>query len=243
MPALRPEYHPGPATGGGLGIDNSSRGLQELDRPGRRLVEADLAQPLGQIAAVSDAVLALDVIEHLDDDRAAAARLGALGSSASRRYPHCSPSSTPFRASAGATCRKPWARPSPIPAYCWIGSSSGDDGSCQPCSDNAPARARAPARHRRRSTAITSNCPPGPCPGSPDWRSCSNTVRPSAGYCGLVHHCSRWRAAPSPGQTLRLAWQHRPRDLFPQTGAVLAVTDRAGSALRGPGCPSPVRVR
>ena len=78
MPALRPEYHPGPATGGGLGIDNSRRGLQELDRPGRRLVEADLAQPLGQIAAVSDAVLALDVIEHLDDDRAAAARLGAI---------------------------------------------------------------------------------------------------------------------------------------------------------------------
>ena len=41
-------------------------------------MEADLAQPLGQIAAASDAVLALDVIEHLDDDRAAVARLGTL---------------------------------------------------------------------------------------------------------------------------------------------------------------------
>ena len=78
MPALRPEYHPGPATGGGLGVDNSRRALQQLDRPSRRLVEADLAQPLGQIAAASDAVLALDVIEHLDDDRAPVARLGTL---------------------------------------------------------------------------------------------------------------------------------------------------------------------
>ena len=61
-----------------LGMDISRRALQQLDRPGRRLVEADLAQPLGQIAAASDAVLALDVIEHLDDDRAAVARLGML---------------------------------------------------------------------------------------------------------------------------------------------------------------------
>ena len=59
-------------------MDISRRALQQLDRPGRRLVEADLAQPLGQIAAASDAVLALDVIEHIDDDRAAVARLGML---------------------------------------------------------------------------------------------------------------------------------------------------------------------
>jgi len=62
VPALRPEYHPGPATGGGLGMDISRRALQQLDRPSRRLVEADLAQPLGQIATASDAVLALDVM-------------------------------------------------------------------------------------------------------------------------------------------------------------------------------------
>jgi SAM-dependent methyltransferase len=61
-----------------LGMDISRRALQQLDRPNRRLVEADLAQPLGQVRAASDAVLALDVIEHLDDDRAAVARLGML---------------------------------------------------------------------------------------------------------------------------------------------------------------------
>ena len=61
-----------------LGMDISRRALQQLDRPSRRLVEADLAQPLGHITVASDAVLALDVIEHLDDDRAAVARLGML---------------------------------------------------------------------------------------------------------------------------------------------------------------------
>ncbi len=61
-----------------LGMDISRRALQQLDRPSRRLVQADLAQPLGQIRAESDAVLALDVIEHLDDDRAAIVRLGML---------------------------------------------------------------------------------------------------------------------------------------------------------------------
>jgi len=61
-----------------LGMDISRRTLERLDRPGRHLVEADLAQPLGRVAAPSDAVLALDVIEHLDDDRAAVARLGML---------------------------------------------------------------------------------------------------------------------------------------------------------------------
>jgi 2-polyprenyl-3-methyl-5-hydroxy-6-metoxy-1,4-benzoquinol methylase len=61
-----------------LGMDISRRALERLDRPNRRLVEADLAQPLGQVRFVNDAVLALDVIEHLDDDRAAVARLGML---------------------------------------------------------------------------------------------------------------------------------------------------------------------
>ena len=60
-----------------LGMDISRRTLESLDRPDRRLVEADLANPW-QIAAASDAVLALDVIEHLDDDRAAVARLEML---------------------------------------------------------------------------------------------------------------------------------------------------------------------
>jgi SAM-dependent methyltransferase len=61
-----------------IGMDISRRTLEQLDRPDRRLVEADLAQPLGFDHPLCDAALALDVIEHLDDDRAALSRLGKL---------------------------------------------------------------------------------------------------------------------------------------------------------------------
>ena len=94
-------------------MDISRRSLELLDRPGRQLVEADLAQPLEHVALTSDAVLALDVIEHLDDDRAVVARLATLVRPGGAvivsvpATPHCSPSSTPSRAIAGATCRKP----------------------------------------------------------------------------------------------------------------------------------------
>jgi 2-polyprenyl-3-methyl-5-hydroxy-6-metoxy-1,4-benzoquinol methylase len=60
------------------GLDVSRRALERLDRPGRMLVEADLSGPIEHGGMVYDAVLALDVIEHLDDDRAAVRRLGAL---------------------------------------------------------------------------------------------------------------------------------------------------------------------
>lgn len=63
------------------GLDLSRRALEQLDaeRPGRRLIQADLAQGLPPSVSDSfDAVLALDVIEHLDDDRAAVARLAQL---------------------------------------------------------------------------------------------------------------------------------------------------------------------
>jgi SAM-dependent methyltransferase len=60
------------------GLDVSRRALEKLDRPGRELIEADLTQPLPQTAEPSDAVLALDVIEHLDDDRAAVGDLARL---------------------------------------------------------------------------------------------------------------------------------------------------------------------
>ena len=69
---------PGTARLPGHGLDISRRTLEKLDRPGRRLIEADLARPLGRDAPVCDAALALDVIEHLDDDRAAIRRLGSL---------------------------------------------------------------------------------------------------------------------------------------------------------------------
>lgn len=60
------------------GLDVSREALELLDRPDRRLIEADLTRPLPESVPRYDAVLALDVIEHLDDDRAAVARLGRL---------------------------------------------------------------------------------------------------------------------------------------------------------------------
>lgn len=62
------------------GLDVSPRILARLDAPGRDLVEADLTRPLAEWRGAGrfDAVLALDVIEHLDDDREAVATLAAL---------------------------------------------------------------------------------------------------------------------------------------------------------------------
>ena len=60
------------------GMDISRKTLERLDRPGRSLFVADLTRDLPRIAAPFDAVLALDVIEHIDDDRGAVARLAAL---------------------------------------------------------------------------------------------------------------------------------------------------------------------
>jgi 2-polyprenyl-3-methyl-5-hydroxy-6-metoxy-1,4-benzoquinol methylase len=61
-----------------VGLDVSRRILEQLDRPGRTLVEADLTQPLPAGLAPFDVVLALDVLEHLDDDRQTVARLADL---------------------------------------------------------------------------------------------------------------------------------------------------------------------
>jgi SAM-dependent methyltransferase len=60
------------------GMDVSRRMLDKLDRPDRRLIEADLGLPFPPGTPSLDAVLALDVIEHIDDDRAAVVRLGQL---------------------------------------------------------------------------------------------------------------------------------------------------------------------
>jgi SAM-dependent methyltransferase len=62
------------------GLDVSRRTLEQLDRerPDRELIEADLSGPLPGAVEPFDAVLALDVIEHLDDDRAALEQLGRL---------------------------------------------------------------------------------------------------------------------------------------------------------------------
>ncbi len=61
-----------------VGLDIARRSLEKLDRPGRELIEADLTRPLPPHAEQYDAVLALDVIEHLDDDRSAVAKLAQL---------------------------------------------------------------------------------------------------------------------------------------------------------------------
>ena len=62
------------------GADISRRALDRLDRPGRRLAELDLTAPWAPPADFEPAAaaLALDVIEHIDDDRAAVARLADL---------------------------------------------------------------------------------------------------------------------------------------------------------------------
>ena len=61
-----------------VGADISRRTLDALDRPDRQLIELDLTRELPEQIDSFDAVLALDVIEHLDDDLSAVARLGEL---------------------------------------------------------------------------------------------------------------------------------------------------------------------
>lgn len=53
------------------GLDISRGALSKLDRPDRTLYLHDLLNPRPENAERFDAVLALDVIEHIDDDRAA----------------------------------------------------------------------------------------------------------------------------------------------------------------------------
>lgn len=60
------------------GLDISRRALERIDKAERDLIEADLSQDLPAGRPLADAVLALDVIEHIDDDRAALARIATL---------------------------------------------------------------------------------------------------------------------------------------------------------------------
>jgi SAM-dependent methyltransferase len=60
------------------GLDVSRKALDHLDRPHRQLIEADLSRCLPDLLPVYDCVLALDVIEHLDDDRRAVRELSRL---------------------------------------------------------------------------------------------------------------------------------------------------------------------
>ena len=60
------------------GLDISRRILEMLDLPGRRLIEADLNQEPPENAETYDALLALDVLEHLDDDQGVVRRFAKL---------------------------------------------------------------------------------------------------------------------------------------------------------------------
>ena len=62
------------------GMDIARRMLERLDRdrPERELYVADLTRDLPEGIDPFDAVLALDVIEHIDDDRGAVSRLARL---------------------------------------------------------------------------------------------------------------------------------------------------------------------
>lgn len=60
------------------GLDISRRALERLDRDHRQLIEADLSQGLPDSLPAYDCVLALDVIEHIDDDCYAMRELGRL---------------------------------------------------------------------------------------------------------------------------------------------------------------------
>jgi 2-polyprenyl-3-methyl-5-hydroxy-6-metoxy-1,4-benzoquinol methylase len=60
------------------GLDISRQILERIDRPNRHLIEADLNQTLPPEAGLSDALLSLDVLEHLDDDSGAIQRMAPL---------------------------------------------------------------------------------------------------------------------------------------------------------------------
>lgn len=61
----------------GLDVSRTALELLDRERTGRELIEADIEHPFDSDHTF-DAALALDVIEHLDDDRGAIARLGGL---------------------------------------------------------------------------------------------------------------------------------------------------------------------
>jgi SAM-dependent methyltransferase len=61
-----------------IGLDSSRQILGRIDCPNRRLIEADLTQELPKQRVSADAMLVLDVIEHIDDDRAFLRRIAQL---------------------------------------------------------------------------------------------------------------------------------------------------------------------
>src|SRR5262245_43579196 len=60
------------------GLDVSRQILERIDCPKRQLIEADLTQELPQQRDLADAILVLDVIEHVDDDQGFLSRVTQL---------------------------------------------------------------------------------------------------------------------------------------------------------------------
>lgn len=60
------------------GLDIARRSLEQIDRPGRHLIEADLTRCDPPESESFDAFLLLDVLEHLDDEKVVLRTLGRL---------------------------------------------------------------------------------------------------------------------------------------------------------------------
>ena len=113
-------------------------------------------------------MLALDVIEHIDDDRAAVARLGSLarpGGIVIVSVPALPELFTEFDRIQGhrrrylpETLRAAFA----AAAWNWNRSSGGAGGWCRPCAASAHEFRLAPASLPRRPISTTSSFLPGP---------------------------------------------------------------------------------
>ena len=186
------------------GMDVSRRTLEQLDRPDRNLVEADLTRPIDREVKPFDAVLALDVIEHIDDDRAAVARLGCLarpGGIVIVSVPALPEMYTEFDRIQGHRRRY---RPETLRAafdgsglaleqIFWWGQW------LVPALRRQRAEFRlAPASLPRRPISTTSNFLPGPCPGLPGWRSDTNKDGRFGASFEQARRCSRSRGVGKP---------------------------------------------
>ena len=177
------------------GMDISRRALERLDRPGRELYVADLTRDVMGHGNGFDAVLALDVIEHIDDDRAAVTRLGRLVRPRGRGDRERAGPPRVFRrvrrrsrGTADATCPRPSAQPSLQTTSPWNKSSGGANGSSRCSAGNGASPAGSRVSHRNRSPAATLHCLPGPHRWPCRSVSPSNREKPSRASFKPVRH-------------------------------------------------------
>ena len=193
-------------------------------------MEADLAQPLEHVAVTSDAVLALDVIEHLDDDRAVVARLATLvrpGGAVIVSVPALPALFTEFDAIQGHRRRHLPETLSEVFAdsgllleqILWWGRWL------------VPTLRRHRAQpHSRQPDTVGDyrqylELPPWPFPLVAKLAFLLEHGPASVGCYELVHHYSRWPVAPPQRRSLPLTWPHSRRD--PATNQCDALTERS----------------